>query len=146
MSNTSIAMYPGKRGMRCAEHLQGLRPEWRVVLNPLKHDADANVLVMENEQATAVWLSFPQHEDYQTYQHLAAVFGCFWMQVMFQEHLVWEYLLYDAAGKVIDSFQPLPQIWGKESGPTGDAEMVARLWQIPPAKIQRYLKPWTTRL
>ncbi len=146
MSNTSIAAYPTARGKECLDLIGAQHPEWRVVLNPRKFVADVNVMVMENERAMLVWLVYPQYEDWKLYKELAAQFECGWMQVFFQAHIAWEYNLHDAQEQIIDRFQTLPSMWGHETGPVGNAEVVAGRWSIPPANIQRYLKPWNERL
>lgn len=59
---------------------------------------------------------------------------------------MWEYNLYDTQQNVIDRFEPLPSLWGHTEVSPGDAERVASAWNIPPARINRYLKQWHKRL
>lgn len=146
MSNTSIAAYPESKGQACVDFIRMHHPQWRVVLNPDKFDPDASVQVLENQMATVVWLTFPQIEDWNLYSGIATFLKCSWLRVLFLEHIVWEYNLYDDQNALIDRFEPLPRIWEHESGPVGSAEVVAQLWKINPARIKKYLKPWNDRL
>ncbi|WP_395753303.1 hypothetical protein [Prosthecobacter sp.] len=146
MSNTSIAVYPAAVGQQCVDYFRSQRPEWSVVLNAEKFVTGVNVFIQENEAATAIWLRFPLSEDWELYSGISNRLKCCWLNVLFQEHIVWEYNLYDEANVLIDRFEPLPGMWGHETGSPGNAEIVARIWKINPAKINRYLKMWTDRL
>jgi hypothetical protein len=146
MSNSSIAAYPRAIGQRCVEYIQGQHPEWRVLLNAAKFVHGVNVFIVENEKATLVWMRFPSMEDYGLYKAIAALLPCPWLHVMFQEHVVWEYNLYDERNMLTDRFEPLPSMWGHDRPLMGNAETLAGLWDIKAARIQRYLKPWDKRL
>lgn len=146
MSNSSIAAYPVAGGQRCLEFIRSRHPQWRVVLNAEKFVPDVNAFIVEGLAATLVWVSYPQMEGYELCKGLGTLLKCPWLHLMFQEHVVWEYNLYDEQQKLIDRFEPLPQMWGHDQPQVGDTELLGRLWNINPARLRNYLKPWNDRL
>jgi len=146
MSNSSIAAYPLAIGQKCVDFIRFSHPQWVVSFNADRFVADVNAFVVEGQASTLLWVRFPQDTDYDLYSGIAAMFNCPWLHLMFQEHVVWEYNFYDEQQALVGRFEPLPQMWGHDQPRMGDAELLAKLWKIQPARIQNYFKPWSDRL
>jgi len=146
MSSSSIAAFPMPIGQKCVDFIRSRYPQWEVSLNAASFVPNVNAFVVESQTSTLLWVSFPQDADYELYSGIAAMLNSPWLHLIFQEHVVWEYNLYDEHHALVDRFEPLPQMWGHNQPRRGDADFLAKLWKIQPARIQNYFKPWSDRL
>lgn len=144
MSNTNIAAYRTDQHAELVELLQKERPDWRVSVNASWFDFDANIRVVYNTKAIIVWIH-PAIDASPLYKVAGSHLGCWWVEVFFQEHISWEYILYHGA-EFIHQFIPRPEIWGRSDAKLGDVQELAKAWSVDAKRVERYIRRWDEKL
>lgn len=91
----------------------------------------------------------PNQKNHHAYcLEVAKLCGLPWMELRIQESSIWDYSLFHGTNSV-DDFSVCPQYW--EGGELDEKEMsthkgkpdvLAKLWNIPVERIERYLVNW----
>jgi hypothetical protein len=89
-----------------------------------------------------VYLPYLSGADYLLCRLVGAALEIPWMEIRIQEGTLWDYSLSDGATDV-DQFSTLPEYWEQDVDEyRGNPGLLARLWQIPQERVERYLRHW----
>lgn len=145
MSNSSIAAFRTDQGSKTLDLLAAMHPQWRIAVNQPRFDGEANAHIIHSSNAAAVWIRHPYAEASAAYRLLAKKWRCWWVEVFFQEHISWEYILYQNE-ELQQQFIPLPELWKMPDAKLGDSLQLAEVWGVKPQRVARYLRQWDARL
>ena len=145
MSNTSIAVFRTDQATKAFDLILREHPQWRIAVNQPKFDYKANVLICHDRQVALVWVTCPAFEASNLYQTLGQILDCWWLEVFFLEHVVWEYNLYQNI-QLHHQFIPYPEMWEMTEAKLGDVQQLANIWNVKKQKLDRYLRRWDDSL
>ncbi len=145
MSNTSIAAFRTDQANQAYDLLLREHSQWRIAVNQPKFDFEANVIICHNRQVALVWVRHPHIEASDLYQKLGHTLACWWIEVFFQEHVVWEYSFYHNT-QLHHQFIPMPEMWDMTEAKLGDAQQLADVWKVKKQRLDRYLRRWDAKL
>jgi hypothetical protein len=93
-----------------------------------------------------VYLPYLSGADYLICRLVGASLDVPWIETRIQEGSLWDYSLYSGP-KHVDQFSTLPEYWEENDEQAaekdlGDPGLLARLWDVPKERIERYLRHW----
>jgi hypothetical protein len=141
MSNHSIATYRDADYSNLLEIVRDFATLHHLGEIGKAYLGSCRAIVANKNRNTVVWIRKLGPEPNHLYQAVGSQLGCHWINVIFLEKVVWQYLSYRGS-ELLDQYEPKPELWGETELKLGNAKLLSEIWGVKCSRIACYLRPW----